>query len=106
MEDIALEHLNGDETVTEYKGIEVKGMYSGEHPIVQFYYSGTGIVTSSTYYGFYYSKDDVPAAFQNGAYELVPASDSEWAWEEDEGTDNGGLTKRITDNWFYYEAWF
>lgn len=104
LENIALSYISGDETLAKYKGVEVEGVYSGEHQIVQFYHSGAGLVPSTTYYGFYYSKDNVPVAYQNCGYETVPASDNEWMW--DDGTDNGGLTKRITDCWFYYEAWF
>ena len=104
LESIALNCLDGDETIAEYKGVEVGGVYSGEHQIVQFDYSGSGVVPSTTYYGFYYSRDNVPTAFQNAEIELVSASDDEWTW--DDGTDNGGLTKRITECWFYYEARF
>ncbi len=104
LESIALSCLNGDKTTDEYKGVKVDGVYSGEHRIVQFYYSGLGLAPSAKYYGFYYSGDNVPAAFQNAEVELVPASADEWTWED--GTDNCGLTKRITDGWFYYEASF
>lgn len=104
LENIAIEFLSGDEKTTSYKGVEVEGVYFGEHPIVQFFYSGKGIVPASTHSGFYYSKDDVPVSFQNSEYELEAASNGEWKW--DDGTDNGGVTKRITDGWFYYKVWF
>ena len=80
------------------------GVFQGEQKIVQFYFSGKGLVPSSTYYGFYYSEENTPAAFQNVSEELEPVSENEWTWSD--GTDNGGMTKRIVDNWFYYEAWF
>ena len=49
LENIALSYICGDETTAKYKGVEVEGVYSGEHQIVQFYYSGAGIVPSTTY---------------------------------------------------------
>lgn len=104
LENIAFSYMSGNATIEKYKGIEVDGVYSGKHQIVQFYYSSVGIVPSTNYYGFYYSKDNVPVPFQNCEYELVSTSDDEWIW--DDGTGNGGLTKKITDCWFYYEAWF
>lgn len=104
LESIVGSCLNGGSTVTTYKGVEVEGLYSGVHPIVQFYYSGSGLVPSTTYYGFYYSEDDVPVVYQNCKYDLVSHSDNEWKWTD--GTDNGGVTKRITDHWFYYAVWF
>ena len=104
LEEIAMNCLNGNETTDTYKGVVVEGVYPGEHRIVQFYFDGTGLVPSTTYYGFYYSEDAVPVAFQNINIELVSTADNQWVW--DDGTDNGGLTKKIAENWFYYKAWF
>ena len=72
---------------------------------MQFLYFAFGLVPSTRYYGFYYSQDDVPVPFQNAGAVLSQVSEEEWNWY-DAGTDNGGRTKRITDHWFYYEAWF
>ena len=84
--------------------IKVEGIYGGEHTIVQFFYSGKGIVPASVYYGFYYSPDDVPVPYCNGNEELKQVSEDEWTWE---GIgDNGGRIRKIRDNWYYYEAWF
>ena len=66
---------------------------------------GVGIAPASKYYGFYYSPDDVPVAYQNVNDNLTHVSDDEWKWS-DNGTDNGDRTIRIIENWFYYEAWF
>ena len=54
LESIALNCLAGDETIAEYKGVEVGGVYSGEHQIVQFDYSGSGVVPSTIHYRFYH----------------------------------------------------
>lgn len=105
---IAENYLSGNTSQVEYKGVSIEGVYenqqTGETPIVQFYFSGFGIVPSSTYYGFYYSAADTPASYQNCGYELFSVTDGEWEWSDDTG--NGGITKRICDCWFYYSASF
>ncbi|MEA4814297.1 MAG: hypothetical protein VB112_05285 [Oscillospiraceae bacterium] len=101
---VAEAYLNSDTRTKTYKGVEVEQVFRGDNDIVQFYYCGVGIVPASKYYGFYYSPDDVPTAYQNTNYSLSAVSDDEWEWSD--GTDNGGRTKRIMKNWFYYEAWF
>lgn len=98
---IALAHLAGDNSIDTYKRVEVDGVYG---TMVQFSYSAFGLSPASKYWGFYYSQDGTPAAFQGADLPLAQISEYEWKWSD--GTDNGGITKRITDNWFYYEAWF
>lgn len=104
LETIAKSYLNSDITIKSYKGVEVEQVFKGKNDIVQFYYGGVGIVPASKYYGFYYSPDDEPVAYQNVNCKLTSISDDEWEWSD--GTDNGGRTKRIMKNWYYYEAWF
>lgn len=101
---IAEAYLNSDTTTKIYKGIKVEQVFRGNHDIVQFYYGGFGIAPASKYYGFYYSPDDVPTAYQNVNCRLSVISEDEWGWFD--STDNGGRTIRIMKNWFYYEAWF
>ena len=95
LEALALNCLDGTEETSRYKDAKIDGVYSGESPVVQFHYSGSGLGPSSAYYGFYYSRDNVPCSFQNTTEELVSTSDNEWTWND--GTDNGGLTRKITD---------
>lgn len=102
---IAESYLDSDTSIKTYKGVEVEQVFSRNNDIVQFYYGGKGIAPASKCYGFYYSPDDVPAAYQNSNYNLTDVSDDEWKWLEN-GTDNGGRTIRIREKWFYYEAWF
>ncbi len=87
-----------------FKGVEVEGICPGEHPIVQFFYGGWGIVPSSTYYGFFYSPDDVPVSYQNSSAPVRPDGEDRWTWSG-EG-DNGGVVRKLADKWYYYEAWF
>lgn len=102
---IAEAYLNDDMTTKIFKGVKVEGAFRGDSDIVQYYYSGKGIAPASKYYGFYYSPDDVPVAYENSNYRLSKVSDDEWKWLE-ENSDNGGRTIRIMQKWFYYEAWF
>lgn len=104
LEKIATDCLSQGRMVERYKGVEVEGVYPGASPIVQFYTGGRGLVPSAAYWGFYYSERGQPAAYQNVDMELVPVSENEWAWTD--GTDNGGVTRRIDAHWFSYQAWF
>ena len=106
---IAKEYLSGERYYLsnqkdEYKGVEADGLKRGKHDIVEFFYSGKGIVPASVYYGFYYSPDDVPVSHQNGEAPVREVKEGEWEWN---GIgDNGGVTKKIKENWYYYEAWY
>ncbi len=100
LSDIASACLTGDVSTGSYRGVSVGGLYDGEHPIVQFYTYGWGLIP---YMGFYYSPDGTPAAFQNVNVELTLVGDNIWKWTD--GTDNRGMTKKIDDCWYYFEAW-
>ncbi len=104
LEKIAADCLSGGQTAARYKSVEIEGVFPGEHRIVQFFSGGFGLTPSSTYCGFYYSEDGIPAAYQNVDVPLTPAGEGEWRWSD--GTDNGGMTRRITEHWFSYRAWF
>ena len=41
--------------------------------------------------------------FQNVEVTLVPDGENRWTWRA-EG-DNRGMTKKIQDRWYYFEAW-
>jgi len=58
----------------------------------------------NTYYGCYYSPDDVPLAFQNTDAELTQNDNNHWEWQA-EG-DNHGSTSRIMEHWYFFEASF
>lgn len=73
--------------------------------MVQFSYDVNELITSGKYYGYYYSKEDRPHSFQNQVEKLSKVDENTWEWKE-KGSDNGGRTRRICKNWFYYEAWF
>ena len=77
-------------------------IWSGEHDIVEYIVVSRGIVTSSSYYGFFYSPDGVPVSFQNSGEELERLGQYEWCWQG-EG-DNRGYIELILPNWYYFEA--
>lgn len=73
---------------------------NGKHPVIEFSMVGK---FGAPYCGCYYSPDDVPRSFQN-AYPLVQANADAWTWSDAGG--NHGLTEKIKDCWYYYEARF
>ena len=110
LEHIAIEYMNGNELdKPQYvKSISVhspdKLYVNSNNTIVEFHQGGRGLVSSSTYYGFYYSKNDIPASFQNSGGELTEYEKNKWSWK---GVgDNHGSTIKIRDNWYYFEASF
>lgn len=90
------------------EGIVIPGVrnisyWVGEHPIIEFTTSSFGIVPASTYQGFYYSVDGVPASFQNSG-EKLRKNGHIWEWKGN--GDNKGTTKNIEENWFVFKASF
>ena len=104
------------EVLEESLGTDLSGGYPGGlgiqyyncwgedsgHPIGEFCF-GPSILHGRQYYGCYYSPDDVPRGFQNVKVTLVPDGENRWTWRA-EG-DNRGMTKKIQDRWYYFEAW-
>ncbi|MCD7733467.1 MAG: hypothetical protein LUH56_08535 [Oscillospiraceae bacterium] len=75
------------------------------HEMIEYTLSGFGIAPSSTYYGCYYSPDDLPMAYAQMNYHLVKQSEGYWTWEEKDG-DNHGSVAKIRDGWYYYSVSF
>ena len=61
------------------------------------------LFTGPGYYGFYFSPDDVPLAFQNAPISLEETPTG-WQWRG-EGDDHGS-TRRLSPHWYYFEAYF
>lgn len=99
----AAHQLLEDGEVLEIEDIESMYVFEGEHNMVEFMVDGDGMIPPAQYYGFYYSPDDVPLPFQNVKVPLTEYKENEWEWTE-EG-DNRGITKKITECWYYFEAW-
>lgn len=81
-------------------GYDAVNTWEGEHSMVEFVITSRG----DTYYGCYYSPDDVPLAFQNTQADLTQCGHDSWKWSAD--GDNHGKTIKIMDHWYYFEASF
>ena len=81
-------------------GYKYVNTWEGEHSMVEFLITTRG----DTYYGCYYSPDDVPLAFQNTEAELTQCGHDSWKWSA-EG-DNQGKTMKIMDHRYYFKASF
>ena len=103
------------EVLEESLGTDLSGGYPGGlgiqyyncwgedsgHPIGEFCF-GPSILHGRQYYGWYYSADE-PRGFQSVEVTLMPDGENCWTWHA-EG-DNRGMTKKIQDRWYYFEAW-
>ena len=71
------------------------------------YCEGRGIVPSSQYYGFYYSKDDRPVAVFDG-WILCNTDDLREEGRGYQYSENGNVfyTEKIADNLWFYSASF
>lgn len=83
-----------------FLGYNSVNSWESTHPMTEFVIMSYG----DTYYGCYYSPDDVPLAFQNFDTELTQDGHDYWVWQAD--GDNHGATSKIIDHWYYFEASF
>lgn len=72
--------------------------------MVEFLVSTKGFGASSTYYGFYYSPQNIPMGYQEQNVELLK-NETGWQWSEP-NSDNQYYTEKITDNWYWFEMDF
>lgn len=90
-------------------GVRLDGIFksqtsgSDETGIVQYTVNAYGLPSAATYYGFYYSPDDEPAAYQNIDCRLMKDGDNRWSWSKDGAS---GVTYKICDKFYYYKAVF
>lgn len=54
-----------------------------------------------TYYGCYYSPENVPFSFQNITDNLTQKGHNRWEWLKNESE---GYTTKLFDNWYYFKA--
>lgn len=107
---VHLHHSTIEEPLLAYNGVPViwgvksHNTWEGEHTMTEFILFSSGFGSETTYYGCYYSWDDVPLAFQNLDVKLTQCGHNAWEWQG-EG-DNGGITRKIMDHWYYFEASF
>jgi len=70
---------------------------------VAFLYGAVGFLTDGTYYGFYYSPDDVPINIEYGWPLQQNETDQCWEWK-DESENHFFRSQRILSQLFYYES--
>ena len=105
LNDIAEQYMeNGNLQYPTIAGIEQVTVWNGTNPIIEFMTSGFGIAPGSQYYGFYYSVNGTPVAYQGTDVKLELQDDGWWEWHGN--GDNGGRTKQIEGNWYIFEAHF
>ena len=78
----------------EIKSIDI--YRNNNYPIVEFEY----IKKNNTIYGFYYSPDDIPAAYHNKNYDLLELGNNKWMWNKNDKEE--GTTEKIKTNWYNY----
>jgi len=83
-----------------FLGYKSVNSWDGAYPMTEFVIMTYG----NTYYGCYYSPDDVPLAFQNTNVILNPKGTNTWYWDS-EG-DNHGSTSKLMDCWYFFKASF
>ena len=101
---------------TNYRGAKIGGVFPASE-VVPFDVGGIGIVPAASYYGFYYSPEDIPVS--NGEGELKKVEEQQggilsgsvlrdqkerWSWQG--YGDNGGEIVKIKEHWYYYKCWF
>ena len=74
--------------------------WDGEHLMVEFLL----FTPMGKYRGIYWSADDVPLAFQNMEEQIIQVEENRWEWQG--YGDNHGMTTKIDENWYYFEARF
>ncbi len=100
----ALQNSNADDKL---HGVRLDGIFksqaseSDEAGIVQYMVKAYGLPSAGTYYGFYYSPDDEPAAYQNIDCRLMEDGDNRWSWSKDGAS---GVTYKICDKFYYYKV--
>ena len=100
----ALQNSNADDKL---HGVRLDGIFKSqtdgndEAGIVQYTVNAYGLPSAGTYYGFYYSPDDEPAAYQNIDCRLMEDGYDRWSWSKDGAS---GVTYKICDKFYYYKV--
>ena len=78
---------------------------------MRFSCSASGFLDIGTYAGFYFSKADIPYAFEFSGVKLVEVEPNVYEAEDEKGSrkeHNGHKfhTEKIRDNWYYIQHWY
>ena len=105
LENYAAQLLNEGAQTEDRYGLWKTSCYPGDG-MVEFHTGGWGLAPSATYTGFYYSADNshklFSAAYPEETTMQIDGDRAQWC----DGTDNQGISIRITENWFWFEASF
>ena len=82
-------------------GTIVESAYSYSSEIIEFSCGGTGLVTYSTYCGFYYSKNNTSYGLEFDDERQTVEKDGSVIYHNSDGISFVN-TKRIRPHWFYY----
>ena len=94
------EALEGDGGIPARIGYKTYNLWGEDGEMAEFILSAWG----DTYYGCYYSRDDVPFSFQDAGGPLTEGTDGRWTWTAQ--GDNHGVTWKLSGKWYYFEASF
>ena len=100
----ALQNSNASDKL---HGVKLDGVFKSqasgndEAGIVQYRVKAHGLPSAGAYYGFYYSPDDEPAAYQNIDCRLMEDGENCWSWSKDGAS---GVTYKICDKFYYYKV--
>ena len=105
LEIYATQLLGSNESTRDSYGLWETSCYPMDN-LVEFHTGGWGLAPSSTYKGFYYSADDTHQVFSAAPKDTVSIEiyGDKASWTD--GTDNHGISIRIIENWFWFEASF
>ena len=79
--------------------------YWPELGMAEFETGASGLGSSTSYWRFYYSPEDVPLPLMGTAEMHYAPSGNGWRWEEPVG-DNWAYTQRLAERWYWYEMHF
>ena len=100
----SIQVLENESAKERMHGVILDGVFEeSENEIVQYTVKAFGLPSAGAYYGFYYSPNDVPAAFQNVHCTLKEEGENHWSWSNDGAS---GITYKISENFYYYKAKF
>ena len=100
----SIQALENETVKKRMHGVTLDGVFKdSENEIVQYTVKAFGLPSAGAYYGFYYSPNDVPAAFQNVHCTLKEEGENHWSWSNDGAS---GITYKISENFYYYKAKF
>ena len=107
LEEIAIRVLDGEEPagLTLPDGWKSVRLYHNGPDTVEFFFEGSGLGSSTTYWGMNYVPSGVAVGFQGSQWDYWKAQGNGRLYYEPEG-DNSCYVEQLDTYWYYYEARF